>query len=136
MRNPKLACLLLLGLGCGSPSCGLVKMPGRVLGAVAQHSYAAGEHAVTASSQALAKRNAKKQAAKKAQANDKPQEQAQPTTAPAPAPAAVPSAAPSAVPSAAPSVAPSVAPPPPPLPESDEAVSATTPPPGRLTASL
>ena len=81
--------VLFLGLGCGATSCGLAMMPFRVVGSVAQHSYKAGEKAVTASSKAIDQRKAKQQADKTAQA--KPTDQAQsPADASAPPPAAEP----------------------------------------------
>jgi len=94
--------VLLLGLGCGTPSCGLLMMPVRVVGSVAEHSYKAGEKVVDASSKALDERKAKKQAAQKAQDQNKPQNPEPPDDLPLPPAATRP--------------APASAPPPPPPP--------------------
>ena len=98
MRSRMLGFGLLLGLACGASSCGVAMMPLRVVGSVAQHTYTAGEKAVTASSKALDERNAKKQAAKQAEDKAKDKDKDKPPTQPTPAEAQLPAAAPTPVP--------------------------------------
>lgn len=71
--------LALISCGCGAlPSCGLVKMPFRVAGAVVDGVYVTGKGAVDASSSALEKRKARKEKekaeAEKKEAKEKTEE--------------------------------------------------------------
>lgn len=93
MRNCMVIWVLLLAHGWGLSACGLVRMPLRVLGSVAQGTYHAGKKAVTASSQAMEKRKDKQAAEEKArnqgQAQGEKGNPAKPEKSPAPAPAPV-----------------------------------------------
>jgi hypothetical protein len=86
--------VLLLVLGCGLSACGLIGMPFRVVGSVAQHSYSAGKMAVTASSEAIENRKKNRAAAKKTVDKDTAKNPAQPAAAATPAAATLPVPAP------------------------------------------